>query len=273
VSISICIFEDKKHSNFLPLSLSRPVFDLRIGCGTLRSRLLDGLPAGVRSFICREYLAALTREGTPRAPVNEVAGSPTLFVNGRWLALGGERDRILGALGESTIAVKGGYVVAANLPAAAAKELSQYLIRRVSAPAIEQMCDALRAAGTGALTPAKKGSSRSTRAPRGGHEDEHAIGQDHFEEKLPSEIDELIEKHRLRRTVVEDARLLSFPWQLIEFNPDVIADDFARMPVRGQSDDALVYPACMWSIPTMWCWAKRASCAPASFSMPPMDPS
>jgi UDP-N-acetylglucosamine diphosphorylase/glucosamine-1-phosphate N-acetyltransferase len=242
VSISICIFEDKKHSNFLPLTLSRPVFDLRIGCGTLRTRLLDGLPAGVRSYICREYLAALAREETPRAPVNEPAGGSTLFLNGRWLALGDERDRILDAVGESSIAVKGGYVVAANLPAAAAKELSHYLIRRVSAPAIEEMCDALRAAGTGATAPAGKGTPRRTGEVRGGHEDKHALGRDQFEEKLPVEIDELIEKHQLRRIAVEDARLLSFPWQLIEFNADVITDDFARMPVRGQSDDAVVYP-------------------------------
>jgi len=243
VSISICIFEDKKHSNFLPLCLTRPVFDLRIGCGTLRTRLLDGLPAGVRSFICREYLAVLTREGTPRAPVNEPAGASTLFLNGRWLALGDERDRTLKALGESSIAVKGGYIVAANLPAAASKDLSQYLIRRVAGPAIEQMCEALRAAANGdAKGAAGKGGARSSRAPRGGHEDEHSIGQDHFEEKVPVEIDELIEKHSLRRIVVDDARLVSFPWQLIEFNSDVIVDDFARMSVRGLSDDALVYP-------------------------------
>jgi UDP-N-acetylglucosamine diphosphorylase/glucosamine-1-phosphate N-acetyltransferase len=242
VSISICIFEDKKHTNFLPLTLSRPVFELRIGCGTLRSRLLDGLPAGVRSYICREYLVALTRESNPRAPVNEPAAGSTLFLNGRWLALESERDRILKLVGESCIAVKGGYVVAANLPAPAAKELSQYLIRRVSASAIDEMCDALRAAAGGARATGKKSSARSSRAPRGDHENEHVIGQDHFEEKLPAEIEALVEKHGLRRIVVDDVRLISFPWQLIEFNSDVIVDDFARMPVRGQPDDALVYP-------------------------------
>ncbi len=242
MSISICIFEDKKHSNFLPLSLTRPVFDLRIGCGTLRSRLLDGLPAGARSFICREYLAAVTREASPGVPVNEAAAAATVFLNGRWLALGEERDRTLKALGESSIATKGGYIVAANLSAAAAKDLAQYLIRRVSEPAIEQMCGALRAAAGNAHAPTGKAGARTSRAPRGGHEDEHAIGHDQFEEKLPTEIDDLIEKHGLRKIVVEEARLLSFPWQLIEFNSDVIADDFARMPVRGVSDDALVYP-------------------------------
>jgi len=238
VSISTCIFEDKKHANFLPLALSRPVFDLRIGCGTLRSRLLDGLPAGGRSLICRDYLAALTREEPAKVAVNEPSSSATLFLNGRWLAVENQRDRILGMLGESSVAVKGGYIVAANLPAVAAKELSQYLVRRVSAPAVEQMSEALRALAGGTAPTGKKGASRS---PRGAREDEHAIGHDHFEETLPVEIEQLIEKHKLRRIAVDDAYLLSFPWQLIEFNADVIADDFARMPVRGLSDGALVY--------------------------------
>ncbi|HET6348619.1 MAG TPA: hypothetical protein VFH88_05995, partial [Candidatus Krumholzibacteria bacterium] len=78
-------------------------------------------------------------------------------------------------------------------------------------------------------------------APAGGREDEHAIGQDHFAEKLPVEVDQLIDAHHLRKVVVDDARLLSFPWQLIEFNSDAIVDDFARMPFRGQSEDSVVY--------------------------------
>lgn len=243
MSNSICIFEDKKHSNFLPLSLSRPVFDLRIGCGTLRTRLLDGLPAGPGSLICREYLAKTTREASPGVLVNDAAATAMLFLNGRWLALGDERQRVLDSLRDSTVAIKGGYIVAARLPAAAAKDFSRYLIRRVAAPAIEQMCDALRtAAANPEVVVGKTGTPRTPRAPRGGHEDEHAIGQDHFEEQLPVEIEQLIEKHQLQRVVVNDARLLSFPWQLIEFNTDAIADDFARMPVRGQSDNSLVYP-------------------------------
>jgi UDP-N-acetylglucosamine diphosphorylase/glucosamine-1-phosphate N-acetyltransferase len=218
------------------------VFDLRIGCGTLRSRLLDGVAGAKPSLICREYLAELARAGSPRVPVNEAPNSATVFLNGRWLALGDERERVLAQVGENTIAVKGGYVVAARLPAAAARDFSTYLIGRVSAAAIEQMCMALREAAGGAVKAAKKKApARSSTPPRGGHEDEHAIGQDHTEEKLPVELDELIERHKLRRVVVDDARLLSFPWQLIEFNHDAIVDDFARMPVRGQSDDSIVY--------------------------------
>ena len=242
MSTHTCIFEDKTHANFLPLSLARPVFDLRIGCGTLRSRLLDGLPNGGLSLVCREYLTAITRDGSPRAVVNEPASKATLFLNGRWLALGAERERILEAVTEGTVAVKGGYVVAARLPAAAAKELSAYLIRRVSAAAVDEVCAALRAAGSAAAEPTRKRApSRSSVAPAGGHEDAHALAQNHFEEKLPAEIEQLIERHHLRRVVVDDARLLSFPWQLIEFNHDAIHDDFARLPFRGQPDTSVVY--------------------------------
>ncbi len=240
--IHTCIFEDKKHSNFLPLTLSRPVFDLRIGCGTMRSRLLAGLPAGGQSLICREYLAATVRAELPRAHVNEPTSKATLFLNGRWLALAQERERILDAVTEGTIAVKGGYIVAARLPAAASADLSRYLIRRVDAAAVDAVCDALREAANGSGASARKPRPSSSVAPAGGHEDELPIGHDHFEEKLPMEIDQLIERHQLRRIVVDDARLLSFPWQLVEFNIDVIADDFARLPVRGQSEDSLVYP-------------------------------
>ena len=244
VSATICIFEDKKHTNFLPLSLARPVFDLRIGCGSLRSRLLDGLPGAQLSLICREYLADVVRIESPRAVVNDARPGATLFVNGRWLHLGAERERILAQLEEGVVAVKGGYVVAARLPATAAAEFAGYLIRRVSPVAVEEMCDALRAAaGEGGETPRrKKAASRSSVPPAGTYENENVIGQDSFEEKLPLEVEAIIERHRLRRVETPEARLLSFPWQLIEFNPEVIGDDFSRSPVRGQAEDCVIYP-------------------------------
>jgi UDP-N-acetylglucosamine diphosphorylase/glucosamine-1-phosphate N-acetyltransferase len=165
-----------------------------------------------------------------------------LFLNGRWLALGDERERVLAAVGENTIAVKGGYLVAARLSPPAARDLSTYLIGRLSAAAIDQMCAALKETGAGAAASGKqKSTSRSSDAPAGGREDEHSIGQDRFEEKLPVQVEEIIQRHGLRRVIVNDARLLSFPWQLVEFNSDAIADDFARMPFRGQSDDSVVY--------------------------------
>ncbi len=247
MSTNVCIFEDKKFSNFFPLSLSQPVFDLRVGTGSLRTRLMDRVPKTRLSIICREYLAGIAKLSAGGAPVNESAAGATLFLNGRLLCFGDELDRLLTQVGEDTIAVKGGYVAAARLNKALASDFSDYLRRRVSDDAMSQVCDALRAVGedAGAPTedarPRRRKPSRASAAAKGTYEDIHPVGQDNLEEKLPLELEHMIEAGRVRRVDVPEARLLSFPWQLIEFNPDAIADDFERMPFRGQADDCVVY--------------------------------
>jgi UDP-N-acetylglucosamine diphosphorylase/glucosamine-1-phosphate N-acetyltransferase len=247
VSAVICIFEDKKYSNFFPLSLGQPLFDLRLGCGSLRSRLLDGMPRARISLICREYLADVVRLSAGAATVNEPVAGTTLFLNGRLLCTGEERKRLLDRLEDDSVAVKGGFVVAARLGKAASAEFAEYLRKRVLDETLDDVCAALLEAGQRASraepAPApRRKASRGAPAPgRGTYEDAHVLGQDSLEEKLSRELEALIEKAGLRRIDVPEARLLSFPWQLIEFNADVIADDFARSPVRGQAEDCVVY--------------------------------
>ncbi len=244
MSTVICIFEDKKYSNFFPLSLSQPLFDLRLGCGTLRSRLLDGMPKARLALICREYLADVMRLSAGAATVNEPVTGATLFLNGRLLCTGDERARLLDRLEEDTVAVKGGFVVAARLNKAASAEFSAYLLRRVADETLDDVCDAFLEAGKtepGAATGRRRKASRSATPAKGTYEDDSVLGQDSMEEKLSRELEGMIEKLGLRRIDLPEARLLSFPWQLIEFNPDVIVDDFERSPVRGQAEDCVVY--------------------------------
>ena len=47
---------------------------------------------------------------------------------------------------------------------------------------------------------------------------------------------------RAKKAAPLKARLLSFPWQLIEENPNVIDDDFQKSPFRGQSEETVLYP-------------------------------
>lgn len=244
MSTYLCIFEDKKFSNFFPLALSQPVFDLRIGCGTLRSRLVDVLPRHQLSLICRDYLADVVRSGPTPVAVNEPPAAVTLFVNGRLLCFGDECARLLKQMEDDTIAVKGGFVVAARLTRPAAGDLAAYLQKRVADEAVEQACAALRAQSeAGAERPRRrKTPTRASAAAMGTYEDAHAIGQDDVEEKLPLELERILESRHVRRVEWPEARLLSFPWQLIEFSAPAIADDFARMPFRGQSEDSVVYP-------------------------------
>lgn len=243
---TICIFEDKKFSNFFPLSLSQPVFDLRIGFVSLRRRLQDDFAGQTIHVMCRDYLADITGIKSRDLHVNEPPDAETLFLNGRLLCLGDELKQILDQLDENTMVVKGGYVVAARLDAARSVAFAEYIGKRISEDTIAQLCEALRELSHTSLDAAhskrRKTNIRSQDPEAGTYEDAHALGQDALEEKLPIELTHLIETRGIQVVENEEARLLSFPWQLIEFNPSVIEDDFKKLPFRGEAEESVTYP-------------------------------
>ena len=241
----LCIFEDKKFSNFFPLSLAQPVFELRIGGKNFRWRLQTDIGAEKAGVLCRDYLAPLMALREPTLIVNELVGGEALFVNGRLLCYGEELEDLLERIPSGGIAVKGGYVIAAKLDGKAAEGFAEYIRRRISEETIEQLCQEL----TGYVTSQTKTVSKTKRThivseepDEGTYEDDHAIGQDSLVEKLPQQLLRLIDKHNLTRVDMSEARLLSFPWQIIEENPGVIEDDFQKWPFRGQSEESIVYP-------------------------------
>jgi UDP-N-acetylglucosamine diphosphorylase / glucose-1-phosphate thymidylyltransferase / UDP-N-acetylgalactosamine diphosphorylase / glucosamine-1-phosphate N-acetyltransferase / galactosamine-1-phosphate N-acetyltransferase len=83
----LCIFEDR--ANLLePLSLTRPVFDLRCGITTLADK--QRRAAGVNEWgaLMRIPLAELYRRQRPDVAANDadwLAGDDVILVNGRWL--------------------------------------------------------------------------------------------------------------------------------------------------------------------------------------------
>jgi UDP-N-acetylglucosamine diphosphorylase/glucosamine-1-phosphate N-acetyltransferase len=246
VATFVCIFEDKKFSNFLPLSLSQPVFDLRIGFHNLRTRLQDDIGSDKVGVLCRDYLAPVLEIRDQRIAVNKDPDGESIFVNGRLLCYGDELSEILEKIPDNGIAVKGGYVVAAKLGEKAAADFAAYIKRRISEDTIGQLCDELQGYVT---TGREKGAGTKRKrtvplqeAELGTYEDDHALGQDNVAEKIPKQLLELIDKHHLSRIDMAEARLLSFTWQMIEENPRVIEDDFQKSPFRGQSEEAVVYP-------------------------------
>ena len=68
---NVCIFEDKKFSNFFPLSLSQPVFDLRTGLSFLRHRLQEEFAGVAFEAICRDYLEPVVRARAPELAIND----------------------------------------------------------------------------------------------------------------------------------------------------------------------------------------------------------
>lgn len=241
----VCIFEDKKFSNFFPLSLSQPVFELRIGGKNFRVRLQTETSFERFGLLCRDYLAPLMALKEPSVMVNELPGGDTLFLNGRLLCYGDELGELIDKIPDAGIAVKGGYVVAARLVDNAAGDFAAYIRGRISEKTFEQLSKEL----SGSVVADAKQDGKASRSEKTGdepgegtYEDDHVLGQDSLVEKLPQQLLRLIDKHHLTRVDVPEARLLSFPWQIIEENPVAIDDDFQKSPFRGQSEESIVYP-------------------------------
>lgn len=83
----ICIYEDRALL-LEPLSLTRPVFELRCGMTTLREKQRRATGAAEWGAMVRGPLVDLYRQQNPDVPVNDAAwlGSDAVtMVNGRWL--------------------------------------------------------------------------------------------------------------------------------------------------------------------------------------------
>ena len=208
MSQTICIFEDSKFSDFYPLALSQPLFNLRIGAGTLLSRWVDERPREALALICRDYLADSARSAFSHAAVNQLGASDTFFVNARWLCLGNERDELWSRLPENAIALKGNAIVAARVRRDAAGDLAVALRAQVSDAAIEAAC--------------RRHKARAT------NPDAERESTD-----IPAEIAAVMEARGLRPIEFADARLIDCPWELIASNSAAIADDFARRRGSG----------------------------------------
>ena len=205
----ICIFEDPAFVDFFPLTLAQPVFDLRVGAGTLRSRWPSGGTKGV-ALICRDYLADAVRLAVPGAAVNAPFDADTLFVNARWLCFAKESDALLSALGANTVALQAGSIVAARIDKSGSADFANHLRSHLTDAAVFEACERLGSRATAAKEPSP-----------------HAAGD------VPPELARLIAARAWKKLDARDARLLAFPWQLIEHNAACIRDDFERAQATG----------------------------------------
>ncbi|GBD94574.1 bacterial transferase hexapeptide [bacterium BMS3Abin05] len=126
------IFEDEKVVNFAPLTLLRPVYDLRFGILTLKEKLLNLLPSDTSVILhTRAYLTDLVHEQNPTQAVNVLPEEPCLFINGRALATRAWVNDILHR--EPARYVSNGELVAAYVPADKMKALQPKMGRLLTA--------------------------------------------------------------------------------------------------------------------------------------------
>ena len=86
----LCLVEDHAVAGLEPLTLTRPVFDLLLGAGTLGHKLARAFGVGPgparRGAIVRPHLEAIGRERDPSTAINDrdwLARGPLVAANGR----------------------------------------------------------------------------------------------------------------------------------------------------------------------------------------------
>lgn len=110
---ALCLFEDQSCNHFHPLSLTRPVFDLRCGMTSVLEKITRHYGNLSLHLLVRDYLADLTKENHAYARVNQIPTQSCLLINGRFLF---END-LPPVTGEETTWHHNGKIVAARLSA------------------------------------------------------------------------------------------------------------------------------------------------------------
>lgn len=134
----ITLFEDESFRSLLPLTYTRPVYDLRCGVYTLRERmtaLLGTPPTG----ICRRHLAQVY--GAGRWPLSLLSQSaPLTFVNGRVLHIDWLPDLLNEPLNTTYVAVGGpGVLLGARLSPSLASGVLYNLLHQEAEVALSEL--------------------------------------------------------------------------------------------------------------------------------------
>ncbi|MCS7126751.1 MAG: putative sugar nucleotidyl transferase [Aigarchaeota archaeon] len=112
----LAIFEDECYWNFFPLTLTRPVYEMRVGTSCFREKILAKIRVeGEVILFTRTYLEEVQKERTPQLKVNEFSlKEDVLLING--LVLPDEKlSKLLEKLSRPGIViVKDGRIVAAR---------------------------------------------------------------------------------------------------------------------------------------------------------------
>ena len=111
----ICIFEDDRVVQFLPLVFFRPVFELRCGMLSLQEKIFQAYPRSTVSIHCRTSLAPSLKVRNPQLLINEFPGSSCLFINGRLVADPGLAKKIPLTAKQDAVYCAGDQLVAASV--------------------------------------------------------------------------------------------------------------------------------------------------------------
>ena len=115
----VCIFEDDRWQDLLPLVYCRPTFELRCGITSLLEKIERAYPGQKLVLFCRDYLAETVAERSDHAVNALPPNEDVLFVNGRLLI-----DEPVPVDGPEEIGLSNGSVAYARLKAANAADFT-----------------------------------------------------------------------------------------------------------------------------------------------------
>jgi UDP-N-acetylglucosamine diphosphorylase/glucosamine-1-phosphate N-acetyltransferase len=130
----VCIFEDGRAEQLLPLTYLRPVYDLRCGITTLREKIQRAYPRTATHLHSRGYLAEVLGERAAPITVNQLPSARCLFLNGRIIA-SDNLGKIIPVRGDNRVYLSAdGTLVAARVaPAPEMQSLFSHLQERIAA--------------------------------------------------------------------------------------------------------------------------------------------
>lgn len=222
---TLYIFEDDRFPNFFPLSLYKPLYDLRIGMENLGSRLIYDLDPAKVVYLCRPYLATSIAEDKEQQKiekpfqVNSVEEENSLFLNARLLTFGDELGEMLQQLEGNSLFHKNGRTVAAWLDAEKVPSFVEYILEPLGDENITRILQRI----------GKKSASSDS-------ENESNTGDN-------GKITGLVEWSKENEISVGETgiNLLSHTWQLIGNNARCIKDDYQKNPLRGTAPESELF--------------------------------
>lgn len=140
--MNLSIFEDAEFENFLPLTYTRPVYDLRCGIDELYKKLQRAFPGEKYLFFTRDYLARVFSRRVG-GPVNDpdAIDDHTCFVNGCVLPSDNLKELVRSYSGKNVLAIQDGRLVFACLREDVSRELGELFLKPVDGGAIQKLKD------------------------------------------------------------------------------------------------------------------------------------
>lgn len=203
---NICIFEDKGFENLLPLTYTRPVYELFCGMSTLREKLVRLYPDARLHLLSRGYLIPVLKQKVSAHSylsvasamqtgnhLSAIAGEGCLFLNGRLLAHP-KLDTDIPLQGEDEFFISAG-VVARNEAITNFPHGDQFVAARVTG-----------------------------KTSRGIEPEEWARFSEDILIQHPPLAAEMFEK-RAKKTTPVEVEMINYPWDLVHLNPWAIKLD------------------------------------------------